>query len=121
MEKIIHRYFEAVNSDSVDSLMDLWNEECEFSMPFRPTMKDKAEIRKFYESLPVIYPEHRDDPIDFIVGENKAAVKIVVKNKTVDGKTVLFNAFSWMTFQNGKIKSLESIFDSAKLMQDLKG
>lgn len=121
MEEIIQRYFELVNSDSVDSLMDLWDEACEFSMPFRPTMNDKDEIRKFYESLPVVYPEHNDDPIDFIVGEKKAAIKIVVKNKTADGKVIKFNAFSWMTFQNGKIKSIEAIFDSAKVLKDLKG
>ena len=121
MGKIIQRYFELINSDSIDSLMDLWDENCEFSMPLRPTMKDKAEIRRFYESLPVIYPEHRDDPVDFIMEDSKAAIKIVVRNKTVDGKVVKFNAFCWMTFQNGKIKSIEAIFDSAKLMQDLKG
>ena len=114
-------YLERVNSDSVDSLMELWHEECEFSMPLRPTMRDKDEIRKFYESLPAIYPEHRDDPVDVIIGENKAVIKIVVKNKTADGKIIEFNAFSWMTFQNGKITSIEAIFDSARLMKDLKG
>ena len=121
MEEIIQRYFELVNSDSVDKLMDLWDENCEFSMPLRPTMRDKDEIRKFYESLPAIYPEHRDNPVDFIIGENKAAIRIFVRNKTVDGKVVQFNAFSWMTFKNGKITSVEAIFDSAKLLEDLKG
>jgi len=121
MEEILQRYFEAVNSDSVDVLMDLWNEDGEFFMPFRAPMRGKDEIRKFYESLPNVYPEHNDDPIDVIFADNKAAIKILVKNKTTDGKVIMFNAFSWMTFENGRIKSIEAVFDSAKVMKDLKG
>jgi len=121
MEQIIQRYFELVNSDSVDILMDLWNEDGEFSMPFRSTMKGKDEIRKFYESLSDVYPEHNDDPIDFLFADNRAAIKVLVKNKTTDGKAITFNAVSWMTFKNGRIKSIEAIFDSAKLLKDLKG
>ena len=121
MEEIIQRYFEAVNSDSVDVLMDLWDEDGTFIMPFRASMKGRDEIRKFYESLPDIYPEHNDDPIDFLFADNRAAIKILVKNKTADGKDITFTAVSWMTFENGKIKSIEAIFDSAKLLKDLKG
>ena len=84
-------------------------------------MKGKDEIRKFYESLSDVYPEHNDDPIDFLFADNRAAIKVLVKNKTTDGKAITFNAVSWMTFENGRIKSIEAIFDSAKVLKDLKG
>ena len=47
MEKTIQQYFEAVNSDSVDVLMDLWHENGEFFMPFRAPMRAKMKLGSF--------------------------------------------------------------------------
>jgi ketosteroid isomerase-like protein len=90
-------------------------------MPIQGTMKGKEAIRRFYESLPGIYPEHFDDYVDSIMAENKAAVRVIVRNKTRKGKELVFDAVSWMSFENGKIKSIHAFFDSAKLLKDLKG
>ncbi|ABB32459.1 hypothetical protein Gmet_2232 [Geobacter metallireducens GS-15] len=121
METIIKKYFELVNSDSVDGLLELWNDNGTFDIPMLGVLKGKESFRKFYQSLPAMYAKHYDDPVKYVISGNEAVVKVVVTNTTPEGKTVVFNAFSWMTFSNGKLVSIEAKFDSAKLMKDLKG
>ncbi|MFC1823152.1 nuclear transport factor 2 family protein [Thermodesulfobacteriota bacterium] len=121
MEDLLKRYFEYVNNDAFDQLMELWHEDGEFNMPLQKKLTGKAEIRKFYETMPKVYAEHEDDPYDFIMGDNKVAIRIAVKNKTHDGKMVDLEALSWMTFEDGKIKSANVLYDSAKALKALKG
>lgn len=121
MEQIIRQYFELVNSDSVERLLELWDDNGTFDMPFLGILKGKETIKKFYQSLPATYAKHHDDPVKFIISGNEAIVKIAVTNTTPEGKTITFNAFSWMRIENNKLISIEAKFDSAKLLKDLKG
>ena len=121
MEELLKRYFECVNKDDIEQVMEMWHEDGEINAPLQKKMTGKAEIRKFYEAMPKIYAEHKDDPYDFIMGENKVAIRIRVKNKTHDGKIVELESISWMTFENGKIRSINAVYDSAKALKALKG
>ncbi|MGQ9653033.1 MAG: nuclear transport factor 2 family protein [Thermodesulfobacteriota bacterium] len=121
MEEVIRRYFECVNREDFDGLMALWAEDGEFTVPLSGTMRGKGEIRKFYESVPVWYPKHNDDPVDVIMGKDKATIKIVATMTTPQGKKVQFTAVDWMVFEAGKIKTNTVFFDSVKLLKDLKG
>lgn len=121
MESKIKQYFQFVNSDNVDGLLELWDDNGTFDIPMLGVLKGKESFRKFYQSLPAMYATHRDDPVKWVISGDEAVVKVAVTNTTPEGKTVTFNAFSWMTFANGKLVSIEAKFDSAKLMKDLKG
>ncbi len=121
MEDVIRRYFECVNGEDFDGLMDLWAEDGEFTVPLSGIMKGKEEIRKFYESVPVWYPQHNDDPVDVIIGKDKATIKIVATMTTPQGKKVQFTAVDWMVFEAGKIKTNTVFFDSVKMLKELKG
>jgi len=122
MEAIVNRYFELVNNDAVEELLELWDDNGTFGMPLRGTLKGKEEIRAFYESLPALYAKHHDGPVKAVISDNQAVVKVKVTNMTAEGKTISFDAFSWMTFdENQKLLSIEAQFDTAKLLKDLKG
>jgi len=122
MEAIVTKYFELVNSDAVDELLELWDENGTFNMPLRGRLQGKEEIRKFYQSLPALYATHHDGPVKQVGSGREVVVKVRVTNTTADGKTVAFDAFSWMTFgENRKLLSIEAQFDTAKLLKDLKG
>lgn len=122
METIVKKYFDLVNNDAVESLLELWDDNGTFEMPLRGQLKGKEEIRKFYQSLPAFYAKHHDGLVKFVISGNQAVVKVVVTNTTPEGKTISFDAFSWMTFgADKKITSIEAKFDTAKLLKDLKG
>ncbi|MBE0598872.1 MAG: nuclear transport factor 2 family protein [Desulfuromonadales bacterium] len=122
MEAIVQRYFEMVNKDDVDGLLSLWDDNGTFEIPLRGRLKGKEEIRKFYESLPALYAAHHDGPVKSVIAGNEAVVKVAVTNTTREGKTITFDAVSWMTFgADKKLLSIEAKFDTAKLLKDLKG
>jgi len=121
MEDIIRKYFELLNSEQFDKLLELWDENGEFHMPFRGTLKGKDQINEFYSSLPSFYPEHHDGIVKYVISGNEAVLKIDVKNRTRDGKLINFTAFSWMTVENNKIRSMEAKFDTAMVLKALKG
>lgn len=122
MEAIVKKYFDLVNNDAVDELLALWDENGTFDMPLRGRLQGKEEIKKFYQSLPALYAEHHDGPVKSVISGNQAVIKVVVTNTTPAGKTISFDAFSWMTFgADGKLTSIEAMFDTAKLLKDLKG
>lgn len=122
MEAIVKKYFELVNNDQVEDLLELWDDDGTFDIPLQGKLKGKDQLRKFYESLPAIYAKHHDGPVKFVISGNQAVVKVAVTNTTPEGKTISFDAFSWMTFgDDGKITSIEAKFDSARLLKDLKG
>jgi len=121
MKNFIQQYFNYVNDEKFDQLMELWHENGVFDVPFQGKIEGKTEIRKFYETLPKVYSRHEDNPIDFLFGGDKAAVRIEVTNITHEGKTIHFFAHSWMAFEQGKIKSIHALFDSVKVLKDMKG
>ena len=124
IEDIIRKYFRLVNEEKFEQLFEeVFDPDVEFHAPFNFNTKGIENVKPFYLSVPVNYPEHVDTPEKIIVSENgkDAAVFIDFVGKTKEGIEVAFKAVDWFVFENGKIKKQNVFFDSQTLLKIIAG
>ena len=120
IQEIIDKYFEYLNGGKFAELFSLFSEDAELSSPVDFRAKGLNEIKAFYLKVPENYPEHVDTATDLLIQKNKAAVLIQFEGKSAAGVRASFQAVDWFTFEEGRIKSLVSLYDSLSLSRSLK-
>lgn len=117
----LRRYFEAVNAERWDNVVAAFSEDAVLTVPTHPPKRGKAEILRFYEAVPRLFPEHRDRPVFVCTEGNQAIACIEFTGRRPDGSAVHFWAVDRFVFANGLITELLILFDPAhvpfKLLQ----
>jgi uncharacterized protein len=110
---MIRAYFAAVNEERWDDVMALYDENARLTVPGVPAKHGKAQIRRFYDDLGRRFERHEAE-VDVVLAEgNRAMATISYSSSTRDGRAVEFWASDTFTIEDGLIKDLRIIFDSA--------
>ena len=117
IEATIGQYFQYVNNEQLDDLMNLYDENAVFNFPMGYTdVTGLDNIRAFY-SMVFAFDYHRDNPLEIFIKGNQAAVLIDASIGPNEADATFLKAMSHMIFNpEGKLSSVRAIFDSAPLI-----
>lgn len=114
---VVSRYFELVNADRVDELMELFHPEAVVLFPMARPLQGPDQIRGFYEQVKVWYPQHRDEPVRAWESGGAVAIEIEFRGVTADGRPVEFRAVDLMDLVGGRIARLQGFYDSLSVLR----
>ncbi len=111
----VRAYFAAANAERWDELVEAFHEDAVLEVPAQPAKRGRAEIRRFYEAVPRLFPEHYDDPVLILAEDDDAMASIEFSGTTGEGRRAHFWAADRFSFEAGRIRELRIIFDPAEL------
>ena len=111
----LRRYFEAVNAERWDDVVAAFAEDAVLTVPAQPPKRGHSEIRRFYEYVPRLFPEHYDDPVLVLAEGDQAMASIEFTGRRPDGSAAHFWAADRFTFEKGRITELLILFDPDQL------
>jgi ketosteroid isomerase-like protein len=109
----LRAYFDAANEERWDDVLANFHEDAVLDVPGQPTKRGLAQIRRFYEAVPRIFPEHHDDPVLILADNEDAMAAIHFNGSAVDGRRAEFWAADIFHFEAGRIREMRVIFDAA--------
>jgi uncharacterized protein len=112
VRELVAAYFERLNADRLDELLDLFHDDAEVVAPGGPPRRGRAEIAAYLRRALAPYPEHRDAPGRVLVDGEAAAIEIRFSGRLANGAEVAFDAVDVMDVREGRIARLTSWYDS---------
>lgn len=114
---LVQRYFELVNADRVDELLELFSPDAVLTVPMSKPMHGREAMRRFYSRVPEWLPEHWDEPVRCWRGDNTVVVEIEFRGKSAAGRPVTFRAVDVMDLAGDKIARLQVFYDSHDVLR----
>ncbi len=111
----VRAYFAAANAERWDEVIEAFHEDAVLEVPAQQAKQGRAQIRRFYEAVPRLFPEHYDDPVLVLAEGDDAVATIEFTGVTPEGRRAHFWAADRFRFEAGRIRELRIIFDSAEL------
>lgn len=111
----LRRYFDAVNAERWDEVVEAFAEDALLTVPAQAPKRGRIEIRRFYEAVPRLFPQHYDHPVLVLAEGEQAMASIEFTGRRPDGTAAHFWAADRFTFANGHIQELLILFDPAQL------
>ncbi|CQH50501.1 DUF1486 family protein [Halobacterium hubeiense] len=97
----VHEYYDAVDADRIDDLLDLFADDVVYDRPGQPPIEGKAELEAFYrEGRPLEDGSHTVH--DVLVDGSRAAVRGTFSG-VQDGEDVEFGFADVHVFEDGRI------------------
>jgi ketosteroid isomerase-like protein len=115
LKERVRAYFDAANGERWDEVVASFHDDAVLEVPAQPARRGVAEIRRFYEAVPRLFPEHYDDPVLILAEGDDAVAAIDFRGRTPDGRAAHFWAADKFRFEDGRIRELRIIFDPAGL------
>jgi len=112
VRELVAAYFERLNADRLDELLDLFHDDAEVVAPGGPPRRGRAEIAAYLRRALAPYPEHRDAPGRVLVDGEAAAIEIRFTGRLANGAGVAFDAVDVIDVRDGRIARLTSWYDS---------
>lgn len=100
-ESVARRYYELVDADEYDELVDLFSEDVVYERPGQPVIEGEAALREFYEEgRPLSEGEH--ELHDVVVDGSTVAVRGTFRGEQ-DGEPVELGFADFHEFDDGEI------------------
>ena len=122
------RLFEVWNGTSADSLDDLYcaNFEADYR-PYAPLRHGIEGIRAMIEGARNGFPDFREDLLDLVCTEDRAAVRLRISFTHTapwgpvqpTGKHISYEEILMLTFRDGKVSSQRGIVDNLSALRQL--
>jgi ketosteroid isomerase-like protein len=113
-KQLIRGYFKAVNEERWEDVMALYRPDAVLNIPGRPPKVGPDRIRPFYEDLGKRYEKHTAELRLLLAEDNIAAATVEYEGRNADGREVSLFACDNFVFEDGLIKELRIVFDSAR-------
>src|ERR1700682_1150348 len=115
LQERVRAYFEAVNQERWDDVFATFHNDAVLKVPAQPEKRGVAEIRRFYEAVPRIFPQHYDDPVLSLAEGEAAMAAIHCTGMDPKGRPADFWASDIFRFEAGRIREMRIIFDASAL------
>ncbi len=116
---LAREYFEAVDSEDLGRLRNLFSESAQLQSAGGGTRQGIDSILKFYSRVFIKFPVHSDTPRRWIENESTVVVEIDFKGVSKGGTAVEFKAVDIFDFQDGLIFNLSQWVDTAAIEKAL--
>jgi len=114
-KQLVQSYFQAVNEERWDDVMALYHEDAVLHVPGKRPKQGHAQIRPFYEDIGTRFDRHVAEIRLLLAEDDLAAATIEYEGRNADGRPVSVFAADNFWFEDGRIKELRIIFDSARM------
>lgn len=111
----VRAYFAAANAERWDEVVAAFHEDAVLEVPAQAPKRGRDQIRRFYEAVPQLFPEHYDDPVLVLAEGDDAMASIEFRGRTPAGREAHFWASDRFRFEAGRIREMRIIFDPAEL------
>jgi ketosteroid isomerase-like protein len=115
LQQRVKAYFDAVNGERWSDVFAVFHDDAVLLVPAQPEKRGVAEIRRFYEAVPRIFPEHYDDPVLILAEGDAAMAAIHFNGRDAGGRLADFWATDIFRFAEGRIREMRIIFDPSAL------
>jgi uncharacterized protein len=106
---IVRRYYELVDSNRLDDMLGLFNEEIEYERQGTDLIRGKAALRRFYEDQRIIASgKHSIEQV--LADGGWVATRGVFEGTLTDGEDVTVRFTDWMHFSDGLIDFRQTLF-----------
>jgi ketosteroid isomerase-like protein len=110
---LVRSYFAAVNDERWDDVVELFDDRATVYVPSVRPKQGKERIRRFYESIGTSFLSHEASIVFLIAEGDRAAATIRYDGVSTDGRPVVVHATDTFTFEDGRIRELRIVFDTA--------
>jgi uncharacterized protein len=114
-EDLVRGYFTAVNEERWDDVMALYRDDAVLHVPGRRPKEGKDRIRPFYENIGHRFEKHVAELTLLLADDKVAAATVRYDGTDRDGKAVDVYACDNFRFEDGRIRELRIVFDSARM------
>lgn len=110
---LVRGYFAAVNDERWDDVVALFHDDASLYVPSVRPKHGKERIRSFYESIGRSFASHETSIVFLIAEGDRAAATIRYDGVSADGTPVVVHATDTFTCEDGRIRELRIVFDTA--------
>jgi ketosteroid isomerase-like protein len=115
---LIQEFFRRFNAEDVDGLLELFTDDCSFSMIlYDRDIQGKAELRAFVELHLANWSEHREWPTSIIVEGDAGASELHFEGVTTAGSRVVMDNLNVWDFVDGRIRRIRVYADTAPMRE----
>lgn len=113
VKALVHAYFDAVNDERWDDVVDLFREDASLYVPSVGPKHGKDRIRRFYEDIGTRFVHHETRIVFLIAEGSRAAATIRYEGIVGNGERVVTYATDTFTCEGNRIRELRIVFDTA--------
>lgn len=112
---LVRAYFKAVNEERWDDVLALYRDDAVLYVPGRRPKEGKDRIRPFYVNIGDRFDKHVAELTLLLADDEVAAATVRYDGTDRDGKAVDVYACDNFRFDEGRIRELRIVFDSAQM------
>lgn len=118
--ELITTFFSRFDDEDVDGLLDLFTDDCSFSMVlYERDVQGKDELRAFFEDHISNWSEHREWATSIVVEGEAGASELHFEGVLKNGTPVVMDNLNVWDFDNGKIRRIRVYADTAEFRDAL--
>jgi ketosteroid isomerase-like protein len=115
-EELIHEFFRRFDAGDVDRLLELFTDDCSFSMIlYDRDVRGKAELGDLFRRHLGNWREHREWATSVIVEGDAAGSELRFEGVTTGGREVVMDNLNVWDFAGGRIRRVRVYADTAPL------
>ena len=112
--ELITTFFALFDEEDVDGLLELFTEDCSFSMIlYERDVQGKADLRTFFEEHISNWSEHREWATSIVIQGDAGASELHFEGVLNNGTAVVMDNLNVWDFENGKIRRIRVYADTA--------
>ncbi|MGI9657640.1 MAG: nuclear transport factor 2 family protein [Gaiellaceae bacterium] len=112
--ELITSFFALFDEEDVDALLELFTEDCSFSMIlYERDLEGKDELRTFFEEHIANWSEHREWATSIVVQGDAGASELHFEGVLKNGTRVVMDNLNVWDFEDGKIRRIRVYADTA--------
>lgn len=116
----ITAFFRLFDEENVDALLELFSEDCSFSMIlYERDLQGKDELRAFFTEHIANWREHREWATSIVVDGDAAASELHFEGVLNNGKRVVMDNLNVWDFVDSKIRRIRVYADTAPFREGL--
>lgn len=117
-EELIREFFRRFDDEDVDGLLDLFADDCSFSMIlYERDIEGKPALGDFFRMHIANWAEHREWPTSILVDGNAGASELHFEGVTTAGKPLVMDNLNVWDFERGLIKRVRVYADTAPMLE----
>ena len=118
--ELIHEFFRRFDAEDVDGLLELFTDDCSFSMIlYHRDVVGKVELADMFRLHLANWSEHREHATSVIVEGDAGASELHFEGVTTGGKHVVMDNLNVWDFRDGRIARIRVYADTAPLREAL--
>jgi uncharacterized protein (TIGR02246 family) len=119
-QTVVRRYFDLVNADEVDAMMELFAEDATIEPSSGGVRRGRDDIAAYYRATLAGFAEHHDEPRRVHVARTAIVIELAFVGVATSGAPVTFDALDLFELEGGRIRRVSLWADTAAIARQLR-